>query len=97
MNKSEGRYAKPISELEGADFSMKEIVFDVTEQVIYTINRNAELYKDVKFGKMGARKHNEETVKKTCYDWAKAHNNEFGELFQTELDMVDWKEVIKRV
>ena len=97
MSRSEGRYAKPITELEGADFSMTEIVEDVTLSVIRTINRNAELYKDVKFGKMGARKHDEETVKKTCYDYAKAHNNEFGELFQTELDMVDWREVIRRV
>jgi len=97
MSNSDGRYAKPIGELEGADFSIDEIVFDVTEQTIYTINKDPELYKDVKFGKMGARKHDEESVKKICYDYAKAHNNEFGELFQTELDMVDWKEVIKRV
>ena len=70
---------------------------EVTLQVIKTINKSPELYKDMKFGKMGARSHNEDTIKKTCVEYAKAHNNEFGDLFQSELDEVNWSLVIARV
>lgn len=70
---------------------------EVTLQVIKTINRSSELYKDVKFGKQGARKHNVDTIKKTCIDYAKAHNDEFGDLLRTELEEVDWNMVIARV
>lgn len=67
------------------------------EQVISTINKDAELYKDVKFGKMGAREYNEDTVKKTCLEYARKHNDRFGKLQKSELKNVDWSEVIRRV
>lgn len=86
-----------MSNIDDIDFNMEDIIEDVTRHTIKHINSDPELYKDVKFGKVGARKHDAESVMKICYDYARAHNNEFGPLFQTELDMVDWAEVIERV
>lgn len=70
---------------------------EITTLAIKTINKNNELYKDVKFGVMGARKHDAETIKKTCIKYAKAHNDEFGDLFITELEDVNWNEVLRVV
>jgi hypothetical protein len=88
-----------VNKTDDPNFSYKDIEIDVTEQVIYTINRDKELYK--KFTK--ARSSTEDkylqvdAVSELCYFYAEEHNNEFGELFQTELDMVNWEEVIRRV
>lgn len=86
-----------MTDINDADFSLDDIIEDVTNETIKTINKDPELYKDVKFGEMGGVPVSEDSVKAICYKYAEAHNNEFGELFQTELDMVDWAEVIRRV
>lgn len=70
---------------------------ELTTLVIKTINKSAELYKDVKFGGVNDKEYTPKTVKATCVKWAKAHNDEFGTLFITELDDVDWNEVIRVV
>ncbi len=32
-------------------------------------------------------------IEKVCFDWAEAHNNEFGNRFETELYDVFWEKV----
>lgn len=70
---------------------------ELTTIVIKQINRSAELYKDVKFGRITDKEYTPKTVKATCVAWAKAHNDEFGGVFITELDDVNWNEVLRRV
>jgi hypothetical protein len=73
------------------DIDDDDIVQDVTNHTVYTINSTPELYKRLKGNKSSAN------ISAVCYDWAKEHGNEFGDLFQTELDMVNWHEVSRRV
>lgn len=64
---------------------------ETTNLVIKHINSTPELYKLVSGAKTDAE------LRRYCYGWAESHGNEFGELFQTELDVVKWGEVRKRV
>lgn len=65
---------------------------EITTHVIKTINKSPELYKRAKATiDQGASLH------VTCKWYAQEHNDEFGDLFITELDDVDWAEVQRRV
>ena len=70
---------------------------EITMLAIKKINKDHDLYKDVKFGRINDKERTTKTVKDTCVKYAKAHGEEFGELFITELDSVDWDLVIARV
>ena len=70
---------------------------EVTDGVIKAINKSSELYKDVKFGVMRAREHNAKRVEAIIKKYAKEHKDEIGGFFITELDVVDWQEVMDRV
>ena len=72
------------------DISWEEIIKEVTEYTVYAINHKQELYELVKDKRVGQ-------IKKICHKWAEDHHNEFGDLFQTELDLVDWKEVKRKI
>ena len=76
---------------------MKSYGEEVLLGVIKAINKSPELYKDVKFGVLGAREHNAKRVEAIIKKYAKEHNNEIGGFFITELDVVDWKQVFDRV
>ena len=72
--------------------SYKEIVEDVTSEAIYFINSTPKLYTAIK-----ANLTYKMSIKDTCINWASHNNNEFGRLFQTELDMVNWDKVESRI
>lgn len=74
-------------------FSMDEIIEDVTIQTIKHINSTPELYLIAK----KAGKKSLDKLKEVCIEWAEEHNNEFGVLFQTELDMVNFSKVRKMI
>lgn len=76
---------------------MRSYAKEVTLGVIKAINKSSELYKDVKFGVMGAREHNAKHVEAIIKKYAKAHDNEIGGFFITELEVVDWQEIMDRV
>lgn len=78
---------EPITELNP---SMNDIENDVTELTIYHINSTPEL-NNMLSGLSSTE------LQDNCIEWAKRNNNEFGELFETELYMVKWDEVAKRV
>jgi hypothetical protein len=65
---------------------------EVTLQAIKHINSDPQLYKYVKENaKYGM------SYEDSARTWASNHKEEFGPLFITELDSVDWKEVKRRV
>lgn len=70
---------------------------EVTLLAIKHINSTPKLYNEVAALKPtdGGAPHG--STYKVCRRWADNHNNEFGGLFVTELDMVDWDEVARRV
>lgn len=70
--------------------SYKEIIDDVTREAIYYINSTPNLFKRLK-GLTEALCASESVL------WAEEHGNEFGRLFQTELDMVDWAQVKRMI
>lgn len=78
------------------DTTMEEDMEDYSKEVtllaIKHINSTPELYKYVK----GNLKYNM-AIMDSATTWARNHNDEFGDLFITELDMVDWQEVERRV
>ena len=65
---------------------------EYTLLVIKHINSTPELYEFVK----GNQKYNM-SIKDSATTWASNHNDEFGDLFITELDLVDWQMVESRV
>lgn len=67
---------------------MKTYGQEVTRLAIKYINSNPTLYKRMK----EARSMADEAV-----IWAERHNDEFGDLFISELSQVKWREVKKRV
>lgn len=67
---------------------MKAYGEEITNLAIKYINSTPELYNRVK----RANSINDEAVV-----WAEEHGDEFGQLFITELDMVDWKKVKRLV
>ena len=65
---------------------------EATGLVIKHINSTPELYRFVKGNlEQGL------SIKDSATTWAKSHNDEFGDLFITELDVVKWGEVEKMV
>ncbi len=77
---------------------MESLYEDNTLMAIKHINSTPELYTDL----------NNSTVNNDpdatlenwvdiCYSWAYMHNDEFGELFVSELDAVNWDKVLERV
>lgn len=65
---------------------------EITTHVIKTINKSPELYKRARATiDQGA------SLQVTCKWYAEEHNDEFGDLFITELEDVDWNEVSRRV
>lgn len=71
---------------------MKTYGEEVTLYAIKYINRTPQLYKNTQ-----ENLKYEMSVADTCLQWALDHNNEFGDLFQTELESVNWKEVARRI
>lgn len=66
------------------DEDMTSIKTDVTNRAIKYINSTPRLYKITReYG----------SVEEVCRSWAEEHDDEFGELFITELGMVDWDKV----
>lgn len=65
---------------------------EATGLVIKYINSNAQLYRKVKTMQIART-----SIAETCTKWAKEHGDEFGPLFITELDVVKWDEVARRV
>lgn len=76
---------------------MQSYAKEVTLLAIKKINTTPKLYTDIKKGIVDDPDVTVDNTAQTCYDYAEAHDNEFGELFQSELDQVDWAEVIRRV
>lgn len=65
---------------------------EVTSIAIKYINSTPELYNRVKKYKGVSA-----CVAQECREWAEEHNNELGDLFITELDVVDWTKVSRMV
>lgn len=65
---------------------------EVTNIAIKTINSSPEIFKYIKSNSEFGL-----SVKDSATTWANNHNNEFGELFQTELDLVDWTRVARAI
>ena len=64
---------------------------EVTKHAIRYINKTPELYNQMKNTQSRA------VLQRKATQWAQEHNNEFGDLFQTELESVDWAEVRRKV
>lgn len=70
---------------------MQDYRKEITSVVIKTINTSPELYKYMKESDSGYG------MERLATKWAEAHGNEFGDVFQTELELVNWAEVARRV
>lgn len=74
------------------DQDMQSYKDEITLHVIKTINKNPKIYSFVKDNlkyKM--------SIKDSCTTWANNHSQEFGDLFITELEDVDWQKVWSKV
>lgn len=69
---------------------MAQIGEDTTRLAIKHINGSPELYNHI-------NTNNPASLKDSCVVWAEEHNDEFGDLFISELDGVDWERVLSRV
>ena len=67
---------------------MGSYIDEVTMLAVKHINSTPKLYSQIK-------KHG--SLEQLAREWAGNHNGEFGDLFITELDMVNWEEVGRRV
>ncbi len=79
------------------DFTDEDIINEVTDNVIYTVQHNHALHDTLK-ELAGETKDPDVAIDKVaqeCYDYAEDNNGEFGEMLQDELDMVDWHDVIR--
>lgn len=79
------------------NFTDEDIINEVTDSVIYTVQHNHTLHKTLK-QIAGDTKDPDvaiDNVAQECYNYAEDNNGEFGEMLQDELDMVDWASVIK--
>lgn len=74
------------------DEEMKSYGEEMTDLVVKHINSTPELYKFIK-GNLEYKL----SIKDSATTWASSHGNEFGPLFQTELDVVKWGDVEKRI
>lgn len=75
------------------DEDMREMRRQVTAEVIYTINSSPKLY-PLFAGKSGKE------LKEAVYAYAEDNDNEFGPVFQAELDALnsrDWKAVAEGI
>jgi len=81
------------------DEDMKEMNKQVTQLVIFQINRDAKLYTD--FVKARASSDDIEiqidAIIDVVFAYAEAHEEWFGDVFMPELDNVNWKKVVKGV
>lgn len=81
------------------DEDMIEMKHQVTQEVILAVNKSPTLYSD--FVKVRAKSDDPhlkvDNVAQFVYEYAEAHDGWFGEVFQPELDVVDWDVVIKGV
>lgn len=76
---------------------MQDYGDEITMLAIKTINKDPELYKDIKFGRIEDTEYTADTIKDTCVKRAKNNNDQFGDLFITELEDVDWAKVMRIV
>ena len=74
------------------DQDVSNMVQEYTILAIKHINSTPELYNYIK----GNLEYGM-SIKDSATTWAHNHNQEFGDLFITELDIVDWEEVKARV
>jgi len=81
------------------DEDMRQMRKQVTQEVIFQINKDAKLYKNF----VKARESSEDkelqidAVVDVVFAYTEAHDDWFGTVFVPELDNVDWKKVIKGV
>ena len=81
------------------DQDMKAMRKQVTQEVIFQINKDAKLYSDF----IKARDSSEDkemqidAVIDVVFGYTEAHEDWFGTVFIPELDNVDWKKIIKGV
>lgn len=68
-----------------------------TQYALFHINRTPELLKQ--YLELKSKHHNKKTNSIIGLDiankWAYKHNNTFGDLFQTELELVRWNKLLK--
>lgn len=70
---------------------IKEMRREVTAQIVFHIQTTPELYKELA-GKSGKE------MKQAVYEYTAEHDNEFGEVFEAELDVLnrnDWANIAK--
>lgn len=81
------------------DQDMAQMRKQVTQEVIFHINKDASLYKDfVKARDSSTDKDLQiDAVVDVVIKYTEAHDDWFGTVFLPELDNVDWKKVIKGV
>lgn len=75
------------------DEDMREMRRQVSAEVIYTINSSPKLYQ-IFTGRSGKE------IKRLVYEHAEEHDNEFGPVFQAELDALsvrDWNSVARSI
>jgi hypothetical protein len=81
------------------DEDMKQMRKQVTQEVIFQVNKDPQLYKD--FVKARASSEDKEmqvdAVIDVVFKYTDEHDDWFGTVFIPELDNVDWKKVIKGV
>lgn len=68
------------------DEDIKQMRKQVTAEVAYHINRTPKLYTEMK-------DMDPEQLKKAVYAHSQEDDNEFGTVFEAELDVVDWEKV----
>lgn len=81
------------------DEDMKIMRKEVTEEVIFQINRDAQLYKDFKKARESSEdiEQQVDSVIDVVIKYTEAHDDWFGSVFIPELDNVDWKKVVAGV
>lgn len=64
---------------------------EVTMAVSVAINRDPQLYKEMK------KATSVSNLTELAVNWAERHGNELGNVSQLEFDMVDWSKVYERL
>lgn len=76
---------------------IEEIRQENTQYALFHINKNKELlnlYLDIKSKHYNNKDKSIKSLE-LANAWADKHKNTFGDLFQTELDLVRWNKVLK--
>ena len=76
---------------------LEQIRQENTQYALFHINKTPELftkYMDLKQLHKN-KKSNSEYGLSFAINWAKEHNNTFGDLFETELELVRWNKVLE--